>query len=73
MVKDIICLNQSNFISLKQIISFHQRKCFKQIIFLIQPNIFSECTIYIGKISNRLGRQSRGEIFIFITRHQWKK
>ena len=42
--KDIFCLNQTNFVSSKQNISLHQRKCFKQIIFLIQSNIFSECS-----------------------------
>ena len=36
----IFYLNQTNFVSLKQKISLHQRKCFKQIIFLIQSNIF---------------------------------
>ena len=40
----IFCLNQTNFLSFKQNISLHQRKCFKHIIFLIQSNIFSECT-----------------------------
>ena len=39
----IFCLNQKIFVSLKQNISLHQRKCFIQIIFLIQSNIFSEC------------------------------
>ena len=38
-----ICLNEKNFVSLKQNISLHQWKCFKQIILLIQSNIFSEC------------------------------
>ena len=38
----IFCLNQTNFVSFKQIISLNQRKSFKQIIFLIQSNIFSE-------------------------------
>ena len=38
----IFCLNQTNFVSFKQNIPLHQRKCFKQIIFLIQSNIFSE-------------------------------
>ena len=36
----IFCLNQTNFVLLKQNISLDQRKCFKQIIFLIQSNIF---------------------------------
>ena len=48
----IFCLNETNFVSFKQNISLHQRKCYKQIIFLIQSkkiniliqsNIFSEC------------------------------
>ena len=39
----IFCLNQTNFISSKQIISLNQRKSFKQIMFLIQSNIFPEC------------------------------
>ena len=42
----IFYLNQTNFFSLKQNISLHQRKCFKQIIFMIQSNIFSECTLF---------------------------
>ena len=37
----IFCSNQKNFVSLKQNISLHQRKCFVQIIFLIQSNIFN--------------------------------
>ena len=37
----IFCLNQTNFVSLKQNISLHQRKCFKQRILLIQSYIFS--------------------------------
>ena len=44
----IFCLNQKNFVSLKQNISLHQRKCFIQIMFLIQSNIFSECSIFDG-------------------------
>ena len=40
----IFWLNQTNFVSLKQNISLHQRKCFKQIIFLVQSNLFSQCT-----------------------------
>ena len=40
----IFCLNQTNFVSLKQNISSHKKKGFKQIIFLIQSNIFSKCT-----------------------------
>ena len=42
----IFCLNQKNFVSLKQNISLHQRKCFIQIVFLIQSNIFSECVLF---------------------------
>ena len=42
----IFCLNQTNFVSFEQNISLHQRKCFKQIIFSIQSNIFSECISY---------------------------
>ena len=41
--KDI--LFESNFVSFKQNISLNQRKCFKQIIFFIQSNLFSECII----------------------------
>ena len=44
----IFCLNQKNFFSLKQNISLHERKCFKQIFFLIQSNIFSECSTFDG-------------------------
>ena len=44
----IFCLNQKNFVSLKQNISLHQRKCFIQIFFLIQSNIFSECSTFDG-------------------------
>ena len=40
----IFYLKQTNFASFKQNISLNQRKCFKQIIFLIQLNIFSECS-----------------------------
>ena len=46
----IFCLNQTNFVSLKQNISLHQRKCFKEMIFLIQSNIFSECKNKISAI-----------------------
>ena len=44
----IFCLNQKKFVSLKQNIYLHQRKCFKQIIFLIRSNIFSECSTIDG-------------------------
>ena len=46
-VPKIFCLNQTNFVSFKQIISLHQRKSFKQIFFLIQSNIFSECNVML--------------------------
>ena len=44
----IFCLNQKKFFSLKQNISLPQRKCFIQIIFLIQCNILSECSNFDG-------------------------
>ena len=44
----IFWLIQKNFVSLKQNISLHQRKCFIQIIFMIQSNIFSECSTFDG-------------------------
>ena len=44
----IFCLNQKNFVSLKQNISLHQRKRFVKIIFLIQSDIFSECSTFDG-------------------------
>ena len=44
----IFCLNRKNFVSSKQNICLHQRKCFIQIILLIQSNIFSECSTFDG-------------------------
>ena len=41
-----IYLVQRYFVSFKQNISSHQRKCFKQIIFLIRSNIFFACVCY---------------------------
>ena len=49
----IFCLNQKNFVLLKQNISLHQKKCFIQIIFLIQSNIFSECSTFDGNPLHR--------------------
>ena len=40
----IFCRNQTNIVSLNQKIPLHKKKRFKQIIFLIQSNIFSEYT-----------------------------
>ena len=48
MIRTNIYLIQRYFVSLKQNISLHQRKCFKQIIFLILSNIFSECSTFNG-------------------------
>ena len=45
----MFCLNQINFVSFKQNISLNQRKSFKQIIFLIQSNLFSECNPFSAK------------------------
>ena len=45
--KDIL-FESKNFVLLKQNISLHKRKCFIQIIFLIQSNIFSECSTFDG-------------------------
>ena len=40
--KDIL-FESNKFCFIKKKISLHQRKCFKQIIFFIQSNIFAEC------------------------------
>ena len=50
-VPKIFCLNQTNFVTFKQNISSHQRKCFKQRIFLIQSNTFSECINFKKDVS----------------------
>ena len=50
----IFCLNQKKFVLLKQNISLHQKKCFIQIICLIQSNIFSECSTFDGNPSQPL-------------------
>ena len=42
----IFCLNQTNFISFKQIISLNQRKSFKQIIFFDSIKSFFSVHIF---------------------------
>ena len=48
----IFCLNQTNFVSFKQIICLNQRKSFKQIIFF--DSIKSFFSVYIIFLKNEI-------------------